>query len=60
MSQRTATVRNAFTGFTGSFRAYADADGTVRVYDSTAGYWTTCHALTPAQESRVRRVATRA
>jgi hypothetical protein len=36
--------------------AYADAAGTVRVWDSVAGYFTTCHSLTPAQVARVRRL----
>jgi hypothetical protein len=36
--------------------AYADADGTVRVYDSVAGYYTVCHSLTKGQEARVRRL----
>lgn len=37
-------------------RATADADGTVRVYDSVAGYYTTCHSLTARQCSYVRRM----
>ena len=53
---KTCIVRNAFSGFQGTYRATADADGTVRVYDSIAGYWTVCHALTPRQEARVRRL----
>lgn len=36
--------------------AYADASGTVRVFDSVAGHYTTCHSLTPAQVARVRRL----
>lgn len=35
-------------------QAACDADGRVRVYDSTAGYYTTCHSLTPAQQRYVR------
>lgn len=53
----TVTVRNAFTGFKGTFSARVDADGTVRVWDSTAGYWTTCHCLTPGQVASARRRA---
>lgn len=37
--------------------AYADTDGTVRVYDPTAGYYTVCHSLSAAQIARVRRLA---
>lgn len=36
--------------------ATADTDGTVRVWDSVAGHYTTCHSLTPAQIARVRRL----
>lgn len=36
------------------YRASVSADGTVRVYDSVAGHYTTCHSLTPAQERYVR------
>lgn len=36
--------------------AYADSDGTVRVYDPIAGHFTVCHSLTPNQERRVRRL----
>jgi hypothetical protein len=53
---KTTTVRNAFTGVLGTYRATCDADGTVRVYDSIAGYWTICHALTAQQCARVRRL----
>ena len=53
----TIKVRNAFTGFKGTFFAKVDVDGTVRVYDSVAGYWTTCHCLTPGQIAYARRVA---
>lgn len=34
--------------------AYADAHGVVRVWDSVAGHYTTCHSLTPAQIRYVR------
>jgi hypothetical protein len=46
---KTVNVRNAFQGFKGTFKATLTADGLVRVFDSIAGYWTTCHSLTPAQ-----------
>ena len=51
---KTVKVRNAFTGTKGTFEAFAQ-NGVVRVYDSIAGYWTTCHALTPSQVKRVKR-----
>jgi hypothetical protein len=34
-----------------------ESDGTVRVYDSIAGHYTTCHALGPSAEIRIRRMA---
>lgn len=52
--EATVTVRNAFSSERGSYRATVDADGTVRVWDSTAGHYTTCHSLTPAQERSAR------
>ena len=41
----------------GKHEAYADALGTVRVYDPVAGHWTTCHSLTQSQIMRVRRAS---
>jgi hypothetical protein len=37
------------------YRARVEADGTVAVYDSVAGHYTTRHALTAAQIRYVRR-----
>jgi hypothetical protein len=54
---RFCTVRNAFSTERGSYRARVDADGTVRVWDSVAGYYTTCHALTARQIASARRRA---
>jgi hypothetical protein len=51
------TVRNAFSSERGTYRAIVDEDGSVRVYDSVAGHYTTCHALTPAQVASARRRA---
>jgi len=34
-----------------------DSDGTVRVYDSVAGYFTTCHALSAAAQRRIRNLS---
>lgn len=55
---KTTTVRNAFSSEKGTYRAYADADGVVRVYDSVAGCYTVCHGLTLTQVRRVRKLAT--
>ena len=54
----TCNVRNAFSSRRGTYRAYADTEGTVYVYDRTAGHFTTCHSLTGCQESYVRRMTT--
>jgi hypothetical protein len=50
----TTKVRNAFTGFRGTYVAKLGLDGRVWVYDSVAGHYTTCHALTDAQIRYVR------
>lgn len=34
-----------------------DADGTVRVWDSVAGHYTTCHILTESAQDRARKLA---
>lgn len=39
------------------YRASVEPDGTVRVWDSVAGHWTLCHALSPQQIAYVRRMA---
>ncbi len=52
------TVRTgrAFGGDSSTgYRARVEANGTVAVYDSVAGHYTTCHALTAAQIRYVRR-----
>jgi hypothetical protein len=55
----TVTLRcRAFTGGTIARRPLlVDADGTVSVYDTVAGHWTTCHALSPTTCRRARRIA---
>ena len=50
---KTVTVRNAFSGSKGYTQAFYQ-DGHARVWDAVAGYWTTCHALTPSQIKRVK------
>lgn len=34
-------------------------DGTVSVYDDIAGHYTLCHAMTEAQQRRIRKLAGR-
>lgn len=53
---RTLRVRTgtAFTNGPIGYRASVDAAGVVRVWDSTAGHWTLCHALTDAQRRYIR------
>lgn len=34
-----------------------DADGAVRVWDSVAGHYTTCHSLSKSAEARIRKLA---
>lgn len=53
--QKMKTINVRWNGET--VEAYADSEGTVRVWDSVAGYWTTCHSLTVRQMQRVRRMA---
>ena len=38
-------------------RFEVDAEGTVRVWDSTAGHYTLCHALSESAKQRIRRLA---
>jgi hypothetical protein len=38
-------------------RIRVDADGTVRVFDAVAGYYTTCHVLGAAAQRRAKRMA---
>jgi len=39
------------------YRAIVESDGTVRVWDSVAGSYTTCHSLTPRQIANIRAKA---
>ena len=34
-----------------------DADGTVRVWDSVAGHYTTCHSLSKSAQDKARKLA---
>ena len=38
-------------------RATVDADGTIRVWDSTAGHYTLCHSVRPSTARRLRAIA---
>ena len=38
-------------------RASVDADGTVRVWDGVAGYYTTCHSLSASAIRRAQKLA---
>ena len=38
-------------------RIRVSADGTVRVYDSIAGHYTTCHSLSQGAQRRARKLA---
>lgn len=53
---RTLTVRTgvAFTNGPIGYHASVDEAGVVRVWDSVAGHWTLCHALTVAQQRYIR------
>ena len=48
----------AFTGYgIEKILAVVDRDGRVWVYDSIAGHFTTCHALTPRSIKRIQKLA---
>jgi hypothetical protein len=51
------TKAKAFNGKLTNINATVDADGTVRVWDDIAGYYTTCHGLSAAAQQRIRRLA---
>lgn len=55
---QTVRVAHPFTSSASCGWASYDGDK-VRVWDSIAGYFTTCHNLTPAQERSVRSRLTR-
>lgn len=48
----------AFTGEgVRTHRVLVDSDGTVRIWDSVAGYYTTLHSLSQQACRRIRRLA---
>lgn len=52
-----STKAKAFCGRMESIKAMVDADGTVLVYDSVAGHYTTCHSLSQSAIRRIRKLA---
>lgn len=40
-----------------TIEALVEGDGTVRVYDDIAGYYTTCHSLSERAQARIRKLA---
>ena len=60
MEKQIVVRAKAFTGMgIQSLKCLVEGDGTVRVYDSVAGYYTTCHSLSKSAERRIRRLASR-
>ena len=58
MNGKLVTVTcKAFGGRIGTHTCSVDADGTVRVWDSVAQYYTTCHSLSAYAISRIRKLA---
>lgn len=53
----TARARAFSTEGARQHRFMVETDGTVRVYDPVAGYYTTCHALSVGALRRIRRLA---
>jgi hypothetical protein len=43
-----------------TIQALVEGDGTVRVYDDVAGYYTTCHSLSERAQARIRKLAQKA
>jgi hypothetical protein len=41
----------------GTYNVMVDEDGTIRVYDSVAGYYTTCHSLSRNATRRALKAA---
>lgn len=55
---KTITARaKAFSGESVKTHKFAiDQDGTVRVWDSIAGHYTTCHSLSKSAQTRIRKM----
>lgn len=58
-NEKIITARaNAFTGRgVETLKFLVKADGQVKVYDSIAGYYTTCHRMSEATMRRIRKLA---
>ena len=54
---KTVTTKAKAFGKLVPIKAKVDEDGTVRVWDDVAGYYTTCHGLSAAAQQRIRRLA---
>lgn len=59
MSDKKLTVRAKAFSNEGvrEHRVMIEGDGTVRVYDPVAGYYTTCHSLSESAQRRIRKLA---
>ncbi len=59
MSTTTLTIRAKAFANEGvkSHKVSIDSDGTVRVWDSVAGFFTTCHSLSQSAIRRIRKAA---
>lgn len=58
MSKEITVKAKAFTGEgVRAHRVVVEQDGTVRVFDSVAGHYTTCHALAPSAIKRIQKLA---
>jgi arginine/ornithine N-succinyltransferase beta subunit len=58
-SENVVTIRaKAFAGdILREHRCMVDEGGTVRVWDSVAGHYTTCHSLSRGAQQRARKLA---
>ena len=55
------TIRaRAFQGVLETLKCIVEPDGSVRVYDSVARYYTSCHSLSTRDLARIRAAAKRA
>ena len=53
----TARCKAFSTEGIGNYKIRVGTDGTVSVYDSVAGHYATCHALSAATQRRLRKMA---
>ncbi len=57
MSEVTTKAEAFSTESAREYRFAVEADGTVRVWDSVAGHYTTCHSLSASAVRRIRKLA---